>query len=53
MEEELLPVSKKRLQELEEKELWLSALQCAGVDNWEGCEYAEELLHEWEQEPEQ
>jgi len=24
---------------------WLSCLKAAGIDNWEGCEYAEELLN--------
>jgi hypothetical protein len=47
MEEELVLVSKKRLDELESQELVLNALRCAGVDNWEGCDYAYELLEEW------
>lgn len=29
---------------------WIAALECAGVDNWEGCEEAHALLREWEED---
>lgn len=32
--------------------MFLSALQNTGVDNWEGYEYAQELLEEWNDENE-
>lgn len=38
------------LDKLEERDLWLSALENAGVDNWEGYEYAQELMEEWDNE---
>lgn len=38
------------LDELEERDIWLSALENAGVDNWEGYEYAQELMEEWDNE---
>lgn len=34
---------RKRLAELEERDTWLSALEAAGVDNWEGWDHAVEL----------
>lgn len=38
------------LDELEERDIWLSALENAGVNNWEGYEYAQELMEEWDNE---
>ena len=32
------------LTELKDSALWLECLETAGVDNWEGMEYASELL---------
>ncbi len=26
---------------------WITALENAGVDNWEGIDYAKELYHAW------
>lgn len=37
-----------RLLELEEDSMLLNALTAAGVDNWEGYSYAQELM--WEEE---
>lgn len=34
---------RKRVAELEERDTWLSALEAAGVDNWQGIDYAREL----------
>lgn len=33
-----------------EDQLWIDALECAGVDNWDGCEEAHALLREWEED---
>ncbi len=38
------------LDELEERERWLCVLEAAGVDNWEGYEYAQELMYEQDNE---
>lgn len=38
------------LDELEERERWLCALEAAGVDNWSGYEYAQEVIEEWDNE---
>ena len=35
---------KKRIEELEERERKLDALEAVGVDNWEGYEQAQELM---------
>lgn len=35
------------LDELEERELWLCALEAAGVDNWSGYEYAQKIIEEY------
>jgi hypothetical protein len=34
------------IKKLEKDSLWLGCLVGAGVDNWEGCEYAAELLEQ-------
>lgn len=34
---------RKRVAELEERDRWLSALEAAGVDNWQGIDHAREL----------
>lgn len=34
---------RKELDELRERDRWLSALEAAGVDNWQGIDYAREL----------
>lgn len=36
-----------RIAELDERDAWLTALEHAGVDNWQGYEYAAELHEEW------
>lgn len=40
------------LKEMDNDSMFLSALQNTGVDNWEGYEYAQELLEEWNDENE-
>jgi hypothetical protein len=44
---------KKRVAELEEDAQFLEALSAAGVDNWDGYDYAQEIFSEWQakQEP--
>lgn len=39
----LIEVDKERYEELLEKEMWLEALETAGVDNWDGFDYAQEI----------
>jgi len=43
-------ISQEEYDELLERSMWLDALECAGVDNWEGHDIALELFHEWSQE---
>jgi hypothetical protein len=38
-------VEVKTLEHLKDQALWLECLETAGVDNWEGMEYASELYH--------
>ena len=38
------------LESAAEDQQWLAALECAGVDNWDGCEEASALLREWEED---
>ena len=35
-----------KITELEKRDKWLRCLETAGVDNWEGCDYAKDLLDE-------
>lgn len=50
--EEIQKILIKYLEEMDYDSMFLSALQNAGVDNWEGYEYAQEILEEWENESE-
>jgi hypothetical protein len=43
---ETVTITKKEYEELLEDQKMLNALQDAGVDNWEGYDYAMELLNE-------
>ena len=43
-------IDEKRLIELLFAEDELNALEAAGVDNWEGFDYAQEIYAEWDQE---
>lgn len=42
--EETITISMKEYQELQHSEAKLNALICAGVDNWEGYDYAMDIL---------
>lgn len=44
---ETVTILKKTWEEAIERELWLQALEAAGVDNWEGISEAHELFEEF------
>jgi putative endonuclease len=46
--EDTVYISKVELTRLQEVDAKMDALEAAGVDNWEGYEYAMEILHEKE-----
>ena len=46
MNKETVTISKKEYDSLLEDRKWLQALENAGVDNWEGYDYARELMNE-------
>jgi hypothetical protein len=46
--EETITISKKEYENLLKDSKKLSALENAGVDNWEGYDYARELMQEME-----
>jgi hypothetical protein len=46
MNEETVTISKKEYESFLQDRKWLAALENAGVDNWEGIDYARELLNE-------
>lgn len=50
MNEETVTISKKEYESLKEDALWLRYLKRAGVDNWQGIDYAYDLKREMEQE---
>ncbi|MDE8648091.1 hypothetical protein PXH69_24240 [Rhodococcus qingshengii] len=50
MPEETITISKSEYDSLKEDELWLRALEDAGVDNWRGVDYAKDTLREWQDE---
>lgn len=43
---EKVVISKKEYESLLEDSKWVSALENAGVDNWEGIDFAREILSE-------
>ena len=43
-EEETVTITKKEYEELKEDQQMLRALEGAGVDNWDGYEYAQDAL---------
>jgi hypothetical protein len=42
-------ISDEEYQEFRQAEDWVNALEIAGVDNWEGYDYARELYQEWQE----
>jgi len=49
MEEEVT-ISKKEYEELLENQIWVRALEAAGVDNWEGYDIAIDIFDEYKNE---
>lgn len=45
-DEDFVPVPREEYEELVEKSMWLDALESAGVDNWDGIDYAQEIYDE-------
>ena len=48
--EETVTISLKEYEQLLDDSEWLRALEDAGVDNWEGFEFAKEILANWNME---
>lgn len=46
MNEKTVTISKEEYESLKEDARWLQCLENAGVDNWEGYDFARELLNE-------
>ena len=46
MEEETITIPKALYESMTKRLAWLGALEDAGVDNWQGREYAIELFNE-------
>lgn len=44
--EETITIKKSEYNELKERDLWLTALENCGVDNWEGYDFAYDALEE-------
>lgn len=44
----LRTINEEKYQKLLARIDWLNALEAAGVDNWNGCEVASEILEEWQ-----
>ncbi|WP_422048078.1 hypothetical protein [Shimia sp.] len=40
-------VSADEYESMQEDVRWLAALDAAGVDNWSGCDFAADILREW------
>jgi hypothetical protein len=51
--EEVITITKKEYESLLEDAKWLRALENAGVDNWEGYDFARDLYNEDEDEDEE
>jgi hypothetical protein len=46
MSEEMISIPKKEYERLRERDDWLQCLEAAGVDNWDGFDYAIEMREE-------
>lgn len=51
MSEPQVTIPKKEYDQLIERDQFLSALEAAGVDNWNGYGEAQDILKEWNAEP--
>jgi hypothetical protein len=47
---EMISVTKAEYDRLIERDNWLRYLEAAGLDNWDGCDYAREMMAEAEGE---
>lgn len=46
-EPEMVLIPKSEYKKLLDRDAWLSALEAAGVDNWDGFDVAKDILEEW------
>ena len=46
----MVSITLERYVELLDKELQLDALECVGVDNWEGFDDAMKMYNEWKED---
>lgn len=46
--EETVTISKKEYEELTNSSIFLSALEAAGIDSWDGYDDAKEIMEEWQ-----
>ena len=49
MDEDKITIDKTLYNELMRDSRWLSALDAAGVDDWDGIDFAHELFEKWEE----
>lgn len=49
-ENDKIEISKEEYEKLKENDRWLTCLNNAGVDNWDGIEAAQDILDEWNNE---
>ena len=47
MKEETVTLTKEEYKKIKDRLVWLDCLEQAGVDNWEGMEYAQELYQDY------
>lgn len=47
---ETVTITMSEYEELLEDSRFLSALEAAGIDNWEGYDYAKDILRDWDKE---
>lgn len=52
MSKQMIEITEERYNDLLDSEMWELALERAGVDNWEGYEYAQEYYAEMKGEEE-
>lgn len=51
--EEFIVISTAEYDVLQDRDIWLAALEAAGLDNWDGIDQARDILSEWQLEDEQ
>ena len=50
MNEEMITITRKAYDELQESAMWETALDAAGVDNWDGYKNAQYIFREMQEE---